>query len=457
MLQSRTLREGSVGLLVLLGLGLFGTIALWLRGINFGTSSYKIIAEFDEVNGMQVGESVRYRGLKVGKVKDIKPGANGIDVIIEIASSELVIPKQVTLQANSSGLIGEKSIDINPEEKLPKNAQAFSPIENCNPNAIVCDGDRIKGEPGITIDDLLPIMARLSTLYTSPEFYKNLNTTLQNTGVAADEFAQLSRDTSGLMKDARQEIATFRNTANAITKLANNSSAQLTTTAAKYNTTADKINELTTNVNQLVAQNRTSLNKTLANIGTTSDQLQTLLVGLNSSVGKLNSSIDATDTKKLVKNLETLTDNAAVASKNLRDISTNLNSPQNVTVLQQTLDSARVTFENAQKITSDLDDLTGDPAFRDNVRNLVNGLGNLVSSTEQLQQEMQTARVLEPVSSNLKQQIKGRFSEGDAKLSQQKVLVPNLFNKHKLADRNYFLDTKAPAIASGFKLLSDRK
>ncbi|MGL5807492.1 MAG: hypothetical protein ACRC11_19010, partial [Xenococcaceae cyanobacterium] len=122
---------------------------------------------------------------------------------------------------------------------------------------------------------------------------------------------------------------------------------------------------------------------------------------------------------------------------------------QNVTVLQQTLDSARVTFENAQKITSDLDDLTGDPAFRDNVRNLVNGLGNLVSSTEQLQQEMQTAKVLEPVSSNLKQQIKRQ--------SQPKTIIPNLFNKQKLADRDYFLDIKAPAIASGFKLSSDLK
>jgi phospholipid/cholesterol/gamma-HCH transport system substrate-binding protein len=440
MLQSRTLREGSVGLLVLLGLGLFGALVLWLRGIDFGKTSYKIIAEFEEVNGMQVGESVRYRGLKVGEIKEIKPGANGIDVVIEIASSELLIPKKVTIQANSSGLIGEKTVDINPEEKLPSNAQAFSPIENCNPKLIICDGDRLRGEPGITIDDILPIMARLSTLYTNPEFYKNLNTTVRNTGVAADEFAQLSRDASVLMKDARQEIATFRNTANAITKLADTSSAQLTTTAAKYNATADKVNELTTNVNQLVVQNRTSLNKTLVNIGTTSDQLQTLLTSLNVTVGKVNSSIDATDTRKLMQDLETLTANAAVASKNLRDISSSLNTQQNVTVLQQTLDSARATFENAQKITSDLDELTGDPAFRDNVRNLVNGLGNLVSSTEQLQQEMQTASVLEPISSDLNKQTQNR--------SKQEGIVPSLFNQQKLANRNYFLDTKAPAIAA---------
>ena len=62
--------------------------------------------------------------------------------------------------------------------------------------------------------------------------------------------------------------------------------------------------------------------------------------------------------------------------------------------LQQTLDSARVTFDNAQKITSDLESLTGDPAFLNNVKDLVNGLGNLVSTTEQLEQQIQTGQTI---------------------------------------------------------------
>jgi phospholipid/cholesterol/gamma-HCH transport system substrate-binding protein len=440
MLQQRTIREGSVGLLVLLGFGLFSAVAIWLRGVNFGKTSYNVIAEFSEVNGMQVGETVRYRGLKVGTIKDIQPGANGIDVNIEIDSSDLLIPKKVTVQANSSGLIGEKSVDINPEEKLPSSAQALNPIDNCNPKLIICNNDRISGESGITIDDLLPIMARLSTMYTDPAFFKNLNTSVKNAGAAAGDFSRLSKEASSLVKDARKEISTFAATANAVTKLANTSSAQLNTTATKFNTTADRINELSTNVNSLVVQNRTSLNKTLATIGNTSEELQSLLVGLNSTVGKVNAAVDTTDTKQLTQNLETLTANAAVASKNLRDITSNLNNPQNMTVLQQTLDSAKNTFDNAQKITSDLDELTGDPAFRKNVRNLVNGLGNLVSSSEQLQQEMQTAKILEPIESNLKKQ--------DHKFSPQKIELANIFKDKKIADLNYFVDKKAPVITS---------
>jgi phospholipid/cholesterol/gamma-HCH transport system substrate-binding protein len=96
-----------------------------------------------------------------------------------------------------------------------------------------------------------------------------------------------------------------------------------------------------------------------------------------------------------MNNLEVLTANAAVASANLKDISQSLNDPKNIVLLQQTLDSARLTFENAQKITADLDELTGDPTFRQNLLRLVNGLSSLVSSTENLETQVETARVLE--------------------------------------------------------------
>jgi phospholipid/cholesterol/gamma-HCH transport system substrate-binding protein len=39
--------------------------------------------------------------------------------------------------------------------------------------------------------------------------------------------------------------------------------------------------------------------------------------------------------------------------------------------------------------------LTGDPAFRNNLRQLVNGLSTLVSSTEQMQQQVQIADTLD--------------------------------------------------------------
>ena len=103
----------------------------------------------------------------------------------------------------------------------------------------------------------------------------------------------------------------------------------------------------------------------------------------------------------MLENLETLSANAAEASQQLNDITKTLNDPNNILVLQQTLDSARVTFENTQKITSDLEDLTGDTQFRQNLKELVNGLSGLVSSTEQIEQQVKFAATLDSVKANL--------------------------------------------------------
>ena len=105
---------------------------------------------------------------------------------------------------------------------------------------------------------------------------------------------------------------------------------------------------------------------------------------LQSLVGSLAPAI-AGGKGNLVENLQTLSANAAEASGNLRNLTSAVGSTENVMLLQQTLDSARSTFQNAQKITADLDELTGDPAFRENLRNLVNNLSGLVASTQQLQ------------------------------------------------------------------------
>ena len=147
MLRSRQIREGSLGLFIILGVVLFGGIALWLRGINFGKGSYDIIAEFTNVGGVQLGASVSYRGFEIGRVKQIKPFANGVEVILEISPDDMRIPTGVKIQTNRYGLIGEASIDIIPDPQKPllANAQAMSPISSdCDSNLIICAGDRLQ-------------------------------------------------------------------------------------------------------------------------------------------------------------------------------------------------------------------------------------------------------------------------------------------------------------------------
>lgn len=433
-MRSRTIREGSVGLLILVALAVFVGLVVWLRGLNIANRSYKFVVNFASVAGMRVGASVRYRGVSVGKITEVKARTNGVDATVEITPANLLIPRDVVIEANQAGLVGETSIDITPLKPLPKDALSLNPLSRqCNSKQVICNQDRLSGQIGVSFDELLRSTIRISNVYSNPVFFDNVNTLTKNASVAATGVAKLTSELSLLSRSFRQEAGSLSTSTKSLTSTTNQTVSELGrsasrslnqvgfaasrfgNTADQYSLTAAQLNKLVTSANELVVTNRGALVQTLNSVSQTSDQLRVVLssltpalaqvnstVGnLNSASGKLNSAAGEVKVGTLLRNLETLSANAAQASANLRDITTALNNPSNVLVLQQTLDSARSTFENAQKITSDLDELTGDPSFRNNLKQLVNGLGKLVSSTQQLQQQVHVAQTLEPVSAAL--------------------------------------------------------
>ena len=393
--SARTWREGSVGLLLLLGLSAFGVILLWLNKITPGQPSYKAIIEFTNAGGMQKGSAVRFRGVKIGSITTVKPGTNTIEVEIQINSSNLIIPSNSLIEANQSGLISENIIDITPQKELLGTVSAKPLDKDCNPSLIICNGSRLKGVIGISADELIRQSSNFAAQYSSEKFYKNVNRTLENSANAAANIANLSKDLQDLSKTFKGQINVFSDTAatlqrstTQLTATTTKTADQLGTTAKDFSVTAKQASRLLTNLDNLVSTNRSSLVGTLNSITQTSNQLRQTVTSLSPAINRLTQG-------KLLDNLETLSANAAEASANLKDASKTLNDPKNIVLLQQTLDAAKSTFENTQKITADLDELTGDPKFRQNMLRLVNGLSKLVSSSQEIQEQTKVAVTLD--------------------------------------------------------------
>ncbi|MBV5260065.1 MCE family protein [Synechococcus moorigangaii CMS01] len=389
-MRSRTLKEGSLGLFIFAGLSLLGVVLIWLTGSTFGRRTYSITVRFENANAMQEGAIVRYRGLEVGRITTVTPSSNGVEIAIEIQTPDLIIPQDVVVEANQGGLIGETSLEIIPQSQLTQAEMALSPFAaDClDQGAILCDGSSLEGVIGVSFDQVLRNTAQFSELYGNPEFFEIVRALASNSSEAAEQIAILTEELALLSQEVRGEVDSFSENAQSITDATVASSGQL-------NRTLEQVNTLTGNFNSLVVENRQALVGTLNSIGRTSDQMQRTLASFDTTLNTVNQNLNATNTEEILNNLTVLTANAATASENLKDVSTALNDPNNVLMLQKTLDAARVTFENTQKITSDLDELTGDPQFRKNLIDLVNGLSQLVSSTEQLQQQVQVASRLE--------------------------------------------------------------
>ena len=404
-MRSRTLREGSLGLFVILGLSLFAIAGLWLKGFQAGRTSYRFVAEFDHVAGIQAGATVRYRGVTVGRVIAIAPGPNGVDMEIEIASSDLLLPSGIKVEVNQGGFIGETAVDLLPSADLIRDpGQIARPLDNrCDSSLIICDGDRRQGQLGVSFDQLTRSSLQFTRAFSDPVFVNELQILLRNTSGATAEISTLAKEISTLTELFQAEVQPL-------------STAALSTTASveravnNIDGTVDRVNQLMDTVNGLVEENRGNVVSTLDRVSQLSDELSLSAVALRPILLRADTTLSTVNTALtdferstalasidvLVANAVTLSENAAIASVNLRDLSTNLNDPDTLLQLQLTLDSARTTFENVEKITSDLDDLTGDPEFRENLRRTVNGLSGLVSATQQLDQYAQILRTIPP-------------------------------------------------------------
>lgn len=380
-MQARAIREGSVGLLILIGVGLFGGLVLWLRGLNPGNRSYRMIVSFRNTSGMLVGTAVRYRGVAVGRVTEIRPASNQVEVVAEITKSGLRIPQDALVEANQSGFIGETTVDITPMTELTEAEQAISPTgADCDSSVIVCDGDRLDGKVGISYESLLRSTEALASTLGNPEIIDNLRVTLRNTAVFTERATLLADELMELTVAAREEIGPLTESVRLATENASAAAQEIQLTAA--------------DARSLLAANRFNLTNTLENISQGSDRL---VVVVDTLATRLEDS-------QFLDDLEVLSANAAEASVNLRSASVDLsqiassvNQPENLLLIQQTLESARDVFQGAQKILSDVDELTGDPEIRNQLRELLNGLTDLLSNTQVLEQQVALADALAPL------------------------------------------------------------
>lgn len=411
-MRSRAVREGSVGLFILIGLGLLGALILWLRGVSLGKRTYNAIAEFTSVSGIQVGASVLYRGVSVGRISDVRAGVNQVELEIEFSSTQTIVPKNAVVEARQSGFIGDSYVNIAPLNELPIDAVGINPLgSDCDRSKVICDGDRIKGTVGVSFDDLIGYSVKLLGVVTNEEFINEIRTLTRNTSDAAIGVTALTGQVTSLSRSVQQQLGTVTDSAAATTNQVGQAANQIGLTAAQ--------------VSEVLVTNRASIISTLENLNQASTQVQQITSTLGPQIQQ----------GQLIQNLEQLSANAVAASSNLRSFSQSVESvgsSENILMLQQTLDSARATFQNAQKITADLDELTGDPQFRQNLRQLVNGLNGLVSSTEQLQQQTEIVQVLTPLAIALQptapHPVRSQPTEGT-------VLVPGSQSKPAEPDR----------------------
>ena len=140
-----------LGLFVIIGTALF-VMAVYLIGQkqDMFRKTFTISAYFQNVNGLQKGNNVRYSGINIGTVKNIEM-ANDTTIKVEMNIEEGIvthIKKNAIATIGSDGLVGNMIVNIVPGKGMDE---------------VVSDGDIIATYSKIGADDIL------STLSVSSE------------------------------------------------------------------------------------------------------------------------------------------------------------------------------------------------------------------------------------------------------------------------------------------------
>jgi phospholipid/cholesterol/gamma-HCH transport system substrate-binding protein len=149
--------EFAVGLVVLTALGLVIGGALWLSETDVGQKEARYTARFRTVGGLGVGAPVTLRGVRVGRVEEIRLVENEWVETEFSVGHEVVLPGKPAVISASASLFGEWSANIVPFAPLPTDP---------NLRQALIESDSVGGEawPGATLPDIGQLTAQASRI-----------------------------------------------------------------------------------------------------------------------------------------------------------------------------------------------------------------------------------------------------------------------------------------------------
>jgi len=278
--------EAKVGLFTLLGVALFAVCIVFLGRFDiFAAPTMHIAGNFQSVTGLKEGNTVRFSGVKVGKVKSMQVTDKGITVAMDI-DKDVKIPTDSAFTMESDGILGDKFIQITPGRST----------------LYLDDGAFIAGDGKSEIDKTMAQATKLMEAATA---------TLQSmNGIIGDEKTQTA------LRNALQSTELIaQNTANLTAQmnamLANNSDNISALTANMVGITRNMeslTNQMDANMKQFNADGQ---------VGTEMRQIVNNLKATTDSISKMAGTMEGvvTDPKSAADIKETLHNTAQLTTK----------------------------------------------------------------------------------------------------------------------------------------------
>jgi ABC-type transporter Mla subunit MlaD len=217
--------ELKAGVFVLIGLVFIAGMAFKFGRLGQGLFQkyYAITVTFPSADGLIKNSDVQLAGARIGYVAEkpaITPGGSGVTLPLQILA-DVKIPRETTFVVGSSGLLGDKFVDITP--KADFNARTF---DSSDPKQVLVPGEVVAGSPAggllgalqgpkgeAVLDDLsaelkkiTQVTDKIDTGILSTENQKNITDTFANLKTTSENFNTASKDLDTVVQNAKSAI-----------------------------------------------------------------------------------------------------------------------------------------------------------------------------------------------------------------------------------------------------------
>lgn len=259
-------------------LGLIGAmigLAVWLAGIEFDKTPARYLSFFEgDVTGLGVGSTVRYRGVPVGSVRDVRLDPDNVErvrVLMEV-SPDTPIKADTVAQLNLQGITGVAFVQLTGGTQaaghLRPTAEVPLPVIASRPSVF----QRVFTRLPEIIEKVDQAATGLAALFNEKNM-ASLTSTLESIDRAGKSIAQESGQIGTLMREAREAAGALSDAGKTVSALAVSlnqetkplsgellsSITEFRRTLASVREGVESLNSVVTDVGAVVDQNKAPL------------------------------------------------------------------------------------------------------------------------------------------------------------------------------------------------------
>lgn len=215
--------EVKVGAMTLGGAVVLALIVSFLGAFSIFDRGYNLEISYPAVSGLKVGNEVRYAGVPVGSVKDIKVLPNRI-VVTASMNKGVEIPQGSVFSLGADGILGDKFVDIMAPEKV--NGR-FIPRNSSVTGTTAKGLDEFMASSSKVLAKMEGIADALNNVFGDPEVQKSMRDGFINAKAIGENLTRLTGSMADIAESNKGEINSMIGNMNAMTIRMNNVAAHM--------------------------------------------------------------------------------------------------------------------------------------------------------------------------------------------------------------------------------------